>query len=74
MVVVTGSGTHGGGGGGSGTHGGGGGGGSGTHGGGGGGGGWEWPDALSCHYQPSPCTLMSLPATPMHSHVTTMEH
>ena len=29
------------------------------------------PHAFSCHYQPSPCTLMSLPAIPMHSHVTT---
>ena len=31
----------------------------------------SYPHALSCHYQPSPCTLMSLPAIPMHSHVTT---
>ena len=29
------------------------------------------PHALSCHYQPPPCTLVSLPATPMHSRVTT---
>ena len=26
------------------------------------------PHALSCHYQPSPCTLMSLPAIPVTCH------